>query len=66
MLTIDDAPEIRDAENNGVGYYELPECPICHNKADTFFFVNGSKTDILGCENCVAWAESWDVEDGRD
>jgi len=66
MITIDDAPEIRDAEINGVGYYELPECPICHNKADTFFFVKSNKSEILGCECCVSWGESWNVEDGRD
>jgi len=64
MITIPDAPYIRDAEMNGIPSADPPICPICKSEAERFYFLNGD-SDILGCENCIDWKDAYDVETER-
>ncbi len=61
MITIPDAPWIREAENHGPGYDgPEPQCPICHCECERIYHMSGG-SDVLGCENCIEWddAFSW-------
>ncbi len=60
MISIPDAPWIRDAENNGVGSSDPePKCPICYQECERLYRYNGGR-DILGCENCIDTVDSYD------
>ncbi len=60
MLWLADAPEIRDAMINGVGY-DTPEptCPICGSECERIYHMSGGG-DAIGCENCIEWDDAFD------
>lgn len=56
---IADAPEIRDAEINGIS--DDPYiCPYCGEEAARAYIVKKTG-EVLGCENCIDWVqtENW-------
>ena len=55
------APEIREAENDGMPAGDTPLCPICYEEAERFYYYKGTR-DVLGCEHCIDWDTSWITE----
>lgn len=64
-MTIADAPWIREAERDGMPIADTVHCPCCGAECERFYFLNGG-IDVLGCENCVTWEDSfeWSEEHG--
>lgn len=58
MEQVPDAPWIRDAETNGVGY-DGPDrmlCPICSEECETIYKEPLGR-DAIGCEHCLLEVE---------
>lgn len=58
MEQISDAPYIRKAERDGVGYMG-PEvkCPICYEECETLYI---QERQVIGCEHCVETVDAYD------
>lgn len=66
MNDLPDAPWIRDAETNGVGYDDDKEftCPVCGAAAPDYVYSTGrhaSRCDIIGCSECVKEWPGWQI-----
>ena len=58
---IQDAPWIREAEQNGIPSDDPPVCPVCYQEAEYFYILKDSR-EIIGCEKCIDTKDAWDVE----
>ena len=65
MMSIPDAPWIRDAEMYGVPEAEEVKCPICGKRTENF--VLDRFDNILGCDECLRTVDAWEwTEDHRE
>ena len=61
-----DAPWIRDAEINGVGYEETVYCPVCGQEDPEELYVDKKNLEIVGCSDCLKCVDAWDwLQDHR-
>lgn len=59
MITIPDAPWIRDAENNGMPDGDDVYCPVCNEENPEYFYVQDG--EIIGCSECVERVDAVDL-----
>ena len=65
MEQIPDAPWIRDAENNGVGPFDQPICPICGEECETIYA--DMYGNVFACDQCLIEQDAWQwQEDQRE
>lgn len=65
MEQIPDAPWIRDAENNGVGSFDQPICPVCGEECETIYA--DMYGNVFACDQCLIEQDAWQwQEDQRE
>lgn len=58
MITIPDAPWIRDAELNGMPEGDEVNCPICGRRCEDIYL--DLNNDPVGCDCCIRIKDAFD------
>ena len=58
MMTIPDAPYIREAETVGMPSPKQVECPECGNTCETIY--RNRFGEVIGCDHCIEHQDACD------